>query len=156
MSPTIACLTWYFGINMRSGYLYPKINGKDVMQNTTEFSEAKRALLEKFLRGEIPQFKTDGETIHQRSREKDPPLSFGQQQLWLLAQLIPDIPAYNECVTLRMPGPLDIVALERSLNELLERHEAWRTRSSSRWTAYAEDPSNIGLETAGSGSALSA
>ena len=55
------------------------------------------------------------------------PLSFGQQQLWLLAQLMPDTPVYNECVTVHLPGHLDITALEQSLNEIIRRHEAWRT-----------------------------
>ena len=96
------------------------------MQNPTELSEAKRALLDKLLRGEIRQVETDGDVIHQRSQEKDPPLSFGQQQPGS-AQLVPANPLYNECVTVRMPGALDISALEQSLNESLRRHEAWRT-----------------------------
>ncbi len=55
------------------------------------------------------------------------PLSFGQQQLWLLSQLVADTPVYNECVTIYLPGTLTIAALEQSLNEIIRRHEAWRT-----------------------------
>jgi amino acid adenylation domain-containing protein len=55
------------------------------------------------------------------------PLSFAQQQLWLLAQFVPDIPVYNEPLTIRLGGPIDIVVLEKSFNELLSRHEALRT-----------------------------
>ncbi len=34
---------------------------------------------------------------------------------------------YNERVTIHLPGSLEVNALEKSLNELLRRHEAWRT-----------------------------
>src|SRR5947209_6720759 len=103
------------------------IDGNDAMSNTTELSETKRALLEKYLRGTSPQIVTGVDSIARRAPGKPVPLSFGQQQLWLLAQLIPDTPVYNESVTVHMPGPLDVAALEQSLNEILRRHEAWRT-----------------------------
>src|SRR5262249_30076670 len=34
---------------------------------------------------------------------------------------------YNEIVTVRRTGPLDVPALERSLAEVIRRHEIWRT-----------------------------
>jgi amino acid adenylation domain-containing protein len=55
------------------------------------------------------------------------PLSFPQQQLWLLAQLAPEMPVYNEPFTIRLGGPIDVVALEQSFNEILRRHHALRT-----------------------------
>ncbi|WP_245688599.1 condensation domain-containing protein, partial [Thermogemmatispora onikobensis] len=54
------------------------------------------------------------------------PLSFGQQQLWFLSRLAKE-PAYNECVTVHLPGTLDREAFERSFNEFIRRHEIWRT-----------------------------
>jgi len=96
------------------------------MSKRTELSEARRALLEKYLRGDGAQT-TVTNTIPLRAPGNTLPLSFGQQQLWLLAQLVADIPAYNESVTVRLPGPLDVAALEQSFNELIQRHEAWRT-----------------------------
>ena len=36
-------------------------------------------------------------------------------------------PLYNECVTLRMQGPLEVAVLERSFNEIVRRHAAWRS-----------------------------
>ena len=56
-----------------------------------------------------------------------PPLSFAQQQVWLHAQLAPDVPLYNELLILERAGRLDCVVLERSLNEIVRRHEALRT-----------------------------
>src|SRR5438067_10741578 len=96
------------------------------MANISQLSETRRALLEKYLRGESPQTTSAG-AIPYRSPNGSIPLSFGQQQLWLLEHLMPDIPAYNESVTVHLPGTLDIAALEQSLNELIQRHEAWRT-----------------------------
>src|SRR5260370_1528508 len=40
---------------------------------------------------------------------------------------MPIMPFYNECVTIRIPGPLDRAALEESFREIFRRHEAWRT-----------------------------
>ncbi|BAZ21895.1 amino acid adenylation domain-containing protein [Kalymmatonema gypsitolerans NIES-4073] len=55
------------------------------------------------------------------------PLSFAQERIWLLSQLEPDNPFYNELVPLRFHGHLNIVALEQSLNKIIARHEALRT-----------------------------
>jgi len=55
------------------------------------------------------------------------PLTFAQQRLWFLAQLQPDNTAYNMNLAVRLTGPLDLEALERSLNEVVRRHEVLRT-----------------------------
>jgi len=55
------------------------------------------------------------------------PLSFGQQRLWWLHQLEPDNPAYNTLMTICFTGPLNSALLERSLNDVLQRHEGLRT-----------------------------
>jgi amino acid adenylation domain-containing protein len=60
-------------------------------------------------------------------REGRLPLSFGQQRLWFLGQLLPDAPSYNEPVTIRFRGAVNATALEAAIDEILRRHEAWRT-----------------------------
>ena len=55
------------------------------------------------------------------------PLSFAQQRLWFLHQLSPDSQSYNMLEALRLKGPLNVDALEQSLNELVRRHEILRT-----------------------------
>ncbi|MFL5357614.1 amino acid adenylation domain-containing protein, partial [Archangium sp.] len=59
------------------------------------------------------------------------PLSFAQQRLWFLDQLEPGSPLYNLAVALRLDGPLDVSALERSFGEILRRHEVLRTTIAS-------------------------
>ena len=98
-----------------------------MMPDTPELSEARRTLLQKYLRGELPQPVSAAGVISRRIMDSPAPLSFGQQQMWLLDQLTPDSPVYSECVTVHLPGPLDVAALEQSFNEIIRRHEAWRT-----------------------------
>jgi amino acid adenylation domain-containing protein len=56
------------------------------------------------------------------------PLSSAQRRLWLLSQLDPVNFAYNIPASFRLHGHLDIDALERSLSEIIRRHEVLRTR----------------------------
>jgi len=62
-----------------------------------------------------------------RSSGQTLPLSFAQQQIWLRCQMAGEQPLYNESVTLHLGGPVDTDALRCSLNEVVRRHEAWRT-----------------------------
>ncbi len=55
------------------------------------------------------------------------PLSFAQERLWFLHRLAPESVAYNTPVFLRVCGPLDVPALRRALDALVERHESLRT-----------------------------
>jgi|HubBroStandDraft_6_1064221.scaffolds.fasta_scaffold00142_32 surfactin family lipopeptide synthetase A len=64
-------------------------------------------------------------SIPRSSSDKAIPLSSGQEQIWLHAQLVPHVPIYNEAVTIRRHGTLDVGALERSFTEIVRRHPAW-------------------------------
>jgi amino acid adenylation domain-containing protein len=53
--------------------------------------------------------------------------SFSQARFWFLASFEPDSPTYNLPLTMRVRGALDTAVLERSIAELVQRHEVFRT-----------------------------
>ena len=61
------------------------------------------------------------------SRAENIPLSFAQERLWFLDQLEPGNSTYNMASAYYLKGPLNVVALERSFNAIVERHESLRT-----------------------------
>src|SRR5581483_3658828 len=67
------------------------------------------------------------------------PLSFGQQRLWVLDRLQPNTAAYNIPVVFRVRGALNVQALEKALNAVVERHEVLRTH----FTAVNGEPRQI-------------
>ncbi|MDQ6625643.1 MAG: amino acid adenylation domain-containing protein [Verrucomicrobiota bacterium] len=93
----------------------------------TNSTEARRALLQRYLRGSASPVSSDASTIPRRNASSSAPLSYSQQQIWLHSRLAGDAPIYNEPITLRRHGELNHQALERSFTEVIRRHEAWRT-----------------------------
>ncbi|MFL5385473.1 MAG: amino acid adenylation domain-containing protein [Longimicrobiaceae bacterium] len=85
-----------------------------------ELSPAKRALLEAMRNGRHPPPLVRG--VH----AGDVPLSFAQERLYFLDRMHPG-PAYNVYTRLRLPGGTDEAALERSLGEIVRRHQSLRT-----------------------------
>jgi len=61
-------------------------------------------------------------------RDRALPLSFSQQRLWFLSRMMAPNAVYNIPLALRLGGALDQGALVRSLNAVVDRHEALRTR----------------------------
>ncbi|WP_414578846.1 condensation domain-containing protein, partial [Anabaena sp. CCY 9402-a] len=55
------------------------------------------------------------------------PLSFAQQRLWFLAQLVGLSATYNTPTALQITGKLNINALEQAIIEIVRRHEVLRT-----------------------------
>jgi amino acid adenylation domain-containing protein len=88
----------------------------------SELSAAKQALL----RVRIEQARRGKGTIPRRAKA-EAPLSFAQQRLWFLDQFYPRSCAYNVPRVFRLHGQLALVALQRALNAIVERHEILRT-----------------------------
>ncbi|WP_017717380.1 non-ribosomal peptide synthetase [Kamptonema formosum] len=61
------------------------------------------------------------------ARDTHIPLSYEQEYIWEQQQLNPDSTAYNSRISLRFTGTLSLEALEKSINEIIRRHEILRT-----------------------------
>ncbi|XWK89437.1 MAG: non-ribosomal peptide synthase/polyketide synthase [Phormidium sp.] len=62
-----------------------------------------------------------------RAKDAELSLSYAQNRLWFLDQLQPNSATYNIPLPLRLVGNLKVAALEQSLQEIIDRHEALRT-----------------------------
>jgi hypothetical protein len=92
-------------------------------------SEAKQKLLElQRSRGGFAATSTLTSDLISRTREIPTPLSLAQEEVWRLEQTAAKFaPLHNESITMHRRGPCDVAALERSLAEIIRRHEIWRT-----------------------------
>ena len=90
-------------------------------------SEAKRNLLQKYLRGEFDQDLTSSHSITRRTPETVPQLSFSQERLWFLDQLMPGSAVFNVPIAVPLSYLIDLSALQESVNEIVRRHEVFRT-----------------------------
>ncbi len=85
-------------------------------------------------KAEVLGFLGQGRTVQRSSGplkaegEGPAPLSFAQQRLWFIEQLLPGSVEYNIARAVRLSGPLRMAVLERCLNEVIRRHAALRTR----------------------------
>ena len=92
-----------------------------------ELSLAKRALLEKWRKG---QFKEDRLTVTSRPSDSPIRLSFPQQRQLFLELLDRDTAVNNLSVFIELAGQLDVSVLEQSANQIFDRHEVLRTQYS--------------------------
>jgi amino acid adenylation domain-containing protein len=92
-----------------------------------DVSDAKRRRLEQRLKAAKPGA-ASALTIPKRPDSGPALLSYPQLSFWLLDQIDPGSPAYNLPHGVVFEGPLDIAALERSLGQVLGRHDVLRTR----------------------------
>ena len=67
------------------------------------------------------------------------PLSYAQQRLWFIDQLEPGSAVYNVPVGVRVLGELRVASLERTLREVVNRHEVLRTRIVEREGRAAQE-----------------
>src|SRR5262245_44969881 len=83
-------------------------------------SQEKRALLAELLRKKTAE------------AEFSDPLSCGQQALWFLYQSAPESAAYNTAFTARILSPVNVPALRRAFQALIDRHPSLRATFSMR------------------------
>jgi amino acid adenylation domain-containing protein len=107
---------------------------------------APKGALTPFLRTELAECKSDilnilrqtdmgtsptSPSLQRISRAGKLRLSFAQERLWFLDELEPHNPFYNIPVAVRITGPLNVAAIDQSINEIIRRHEVLRTTCST-------------------------
>ncbi|MEH2164063.1 MAG: amino acid adenylation domain-containing protein [Nostoc sp.] len=83
----------------------------------------------------LAQLLTQGNTEQQRQRlaiERIPhegllPVSFAQERVYFIQQLAPENSAYQFQAKIRFQGRLDVTVLHQCLDEIVQRHEIFRT-----------------------------
>src|SRR6267143_668427 len=103
------------------------IESNTPVQTKPELARTRQGLVEKRLRNAL---KAPASTVSIPRRPSAPtaPLSFAQQRLWFIDQLEPGSPAYHIATSLRLMGNLNVHALERAMQSVVDRHEVLRTR----------------------------
>jgi amino acid adenylation domain-containing protein/non-ribosomal peptide synthase protein (TIGR01720 family) len=101
-------------------------NRESTQERISRLTPAQRAMLEKRLRGEgrTDQSKKSG---IQRRPTLDYSVTAEQEHLWLLQQLDPTVYYFNHTHAYLLKGELNVAALERAINEMVRRHENFRT-----------------------------
>ena len=96
------------------------------MDKQAPLSEEKRRLLALRLKGSA-HAPAESRAIPGRAAGRHPALSAAQHQMWIIEQMNPGNPAYHIPVAYRLIGELEVGALQESFNEIIRRHEVWRT-----------------------------
>src|SRR5947208_1599369 len=96
-------------------------------QQLAALSPAKRSLLELRLMRKHRRQSARNMTIPRQPNRESAPLSYNQQGLWVLNQLMPGTSLYHTPMAVRLTGSLEVAALKNALNTVVARHEALRT-----------------------------
>ena len=103
----------------------PSLDADGLARRIAELSPQRREMLERLLSTKSDVARSAA--IPRRPSSGSAPVSFAQERLWFLDQLLPGNANYNYDNAVRFRTPLDEAVLARSLNEIVARHEALRT-----------------------------
>lgn len=98
----------------------------DITRRIEQLSPEKRAQLEKLL----SQRKTTpaGTPITPRPADVPVPIAYNQAALWFFQKIDPNMTVYNVPFAFMLRGTICVEWLEESINAVIQRHEALRTR----------------------------
>src|SRR5216684_699683 len=105
-----------------------EVHGKEPASHQERISRltpAQREMLAKRMRGEGPR--SEFKSVIKRRPTLDYPITAEQEHLWLLHQMDPNVHYFNHSHAYRLKGELNAAALERTINEMVRRHENFRT-----------------------------
>ncbi|HEX6747475.1 MAG TPA: amino acid adenylation domain-containing protein [Longimicrobium sp.] len=100
---------------------------QDLLNRKAGLSDAKRALLEKRLRGQARSHRAREAVTRCAGEGPVFPLSFAQERMWFLAQMDPGSPMYSVPLAISIRADVDVPTLERALTSVVRRHETLRT-----------------------------
>ena len=109
------------GANLNSS-----VTDSNVAQQLSALTGAKRALLELQLMKKQKRKEKTRQIVTARNL-KCAPLSYNQQGLWVLNQLMPGESVYHSPTAARLRGKLDVPALQKALQAIFARHDGLRT-----------------------------
>lgn len=98
-----------------------------IAQQLAALSPAKRALFELRLMKKKRGGAVARQVIRRQVNCESSPLSYNQQGLWVLNQLMPGTSLYHTPTAVRLTGTLDVAALKNALDFMVARHDALRT-----------------------------
>jgi amino acid adenylation domain-containing protein len=104
----------------------PSVADPKLSQQLSALTGAQRRLLELRLMKKSRREPKARQTITPRQL-KTAPLSYNQQGLWLLDQLMPGESGYHTPTATRLKGMLNVEALRQALQGVINRHDALRT-----------------------------
>lgn len=99
---------------------------ESTQERVSRLTPAQRAMLEKRLRGEARSDQSKKPGIARRPT-LDYSVTAEQEHLWLLQQVDPTVYYFNHTHAYLLKGELNVAALERAINEMVRRHENFRT-----------------------------
>jgi hypothetical protein len=99
------------------------------MGDESQLTESKRRLLEQMRGGSRAPATPSAQFQSKRvPRDTPTPLSLAQEQVWRLDQEAAKLaPLHNESITIHRTGSCKPSVVERSIAEIVRRHEIWRT-----------------------------
>src|SRR5580765_6325604 len=106
--------------------LNPSVADSNITQQLAALTGAKRALLELQLMKKQKRKEKTRQIVTAR-KLKSAPLSYNQQGLWVLNQLMPGESVYHSPTAARLRGPLEVPALKKALQAIVARHDGLRT-----------------------------
>ena len=103
-----------------------------ITQKISQLAPEQSKQLQKIIKKTTTSFKKNKYSsplsyANKRNEVDEVPLSFSQERQWFFEQLNPNSCAYNIHRSVKLTGKLNILALEKALQTIVERHETLRT-----------------------------
>jgi amino acid adenylation domain-containing protein/non-ribosomal peptide synthase protein (TIGR01720 family) len=101
-------------------------NRESTQERISRLTPAQRAVLEKRLKGERRPDQPKKSGI-QRRPTLDYSVTAEQEHLWVLQRVDPNVYYFNHTHAYMLKGEFNVAAMERAINEMVRRHENFRT-----------------------------